>query len=757
MFFSSTTCSTDSAGSSLSIDEYDSSHCLTPVSEHHSLHNSLIPSEPPISEEDAQTDDYLSMSPTNSSIGNQSSGVRSSLNLSFRPTSASNVSPITSPTFGTSKSTAQSIKEDMSPYLPMSPVGSVTDTESRCSSRRSSGLEKHLNIETQSSSEYMPMMSSQEIKSNDSEEYLNMAPMTQSLSEMTNPLSVNKEEYHLDKVKSYFAPLDENDSFDFMPPVRAYSIGSQPKSNIKRVSAHSSGRGSRQLPKSGTQTPETESEIRIRAFSMGHANGREAKLAAKKQQMFEEQIGGPTAPIEEVSKNSNKALSAPVISLVQPRKRSATVGSRPVFSRTALTSADKSDTDLMEIDYSKQSTYSREKIEDRIKRNTAATNRQRSNSRSSTSSSSGFGSTSTTSPSMTSSMSELTDKKRDISGTHSLHKSVEENQNSSLRSLPSGRDPNTDVTIGQTTNETKLPLSQRPNTNQVSQHLPTVPSNSTHSSTAVQQSQSQKLPTIETKTTKTETIAQKSDKNSTKTQKNEDRDGDYVCLDMRSTASVPQTTSPPVVSQSLPNSSSGGEPSDQKKSVFKPKKHDYIKIKAISEKSENLSETLLKSLAAKQQSVETDCGDFVSNTTQVMTQTMASNKPIIIYTKNTPIVTIEKSDSLPIPTSKTDNCSENSSLSSGSGSGSRPSSVSSNKELNYASLDLAPTPTTVSNTDLNDEHKGLPQTSAKCMPMSTPPVPLISFVESQELVSCCPLKYAEIDFGGMGDKKNTKS
>ncbi|CAG2121603.1 unnamed protein product, partial [Medioppia subpectinata] len=98
---SSAACSTDSAGSSLSIEDYESSHCLTPVSEHHSgLHNSLIPSEPPISEEDAQTDDYLSMSPTNSS-GRQSSGFRSHLNLNFYPT---NTSPITSPTVGSTKS-----------------------------------------------------------------------------------------------------------------------------------------------------------------------------------------------------------------------------------------------------------------------------------------------------------------------------------------------------------------------------------------------------------------------------------------------------------------------------------------------------------------------------------------------------------------------------------------------------------------------------------------------------------------------------
>ena len=398
--------STDSNGSSLSIDDYEC-HSLTPVSEHHSIHNSLIPSEPPISEEEAQSDDYLSMSPMGSS-----NSARSQLNLNFRTNATSNTSPITSPTFSSNRSTTKSVKEGSSPYMPMSPVGSV-DSESMASSRRSSGLDKHLN-ENLSSSEYMPMMSSQEIKSTTSEEYLNMAPLSQSLSESMSKeeaLASKSSEFHLDKVKSFYP--DENDSFDYLPPVRAYSIGSRPQPIIKVSSK------SKHLPKSGAQTPEREDAIRIRAFSTGsHSNTREMRVAAKKQQLIEQQMGPPTAPIEEVTRDSKKASSAPVLSPVPPRKRAATVGSRPTINRTALT-VDRSNTDLMEIDYSKSmQSKLKEKLEDRMKRSTAV-HRQRSNSRSSTSSS-GFGSTSTASPSMTSSMSELTEKKRE-GVSHLIH------------------------------------------------------------------------------------------------------------------------------------------------------------------------------------------------------------------------------------------------------------------------------------------------------------------------------------------------
>ena len=278
----------------------------------------------------------------------------------------------------------------------------------------------------------------------------------------------------------------------------------------------------------------------MRAFSMGsHANTREMRVAARKQALIEAQIGGPTQPIEEVSRHSAKASSAPMLSPAAPRKRSATVGCRPVFNKSTL-NADRSDTDLMEIDYSKSGSQSKplkDRIEDRVKRSSAG-HRQRSNSRSSTSSS-GIGSTSTTSPSITSSMSELTDKKREMLSTHPIPKTGDEP--TSRVSHSSAKDPNSEYLQHLITNlnqETKLPSSlpssHRPNTGQVSQQtIPTVPPiASLHSSLCLPQSHCKTLPTNQTNITKSETFAQKADESerlSTKPMK-KSNDGSFGTL-----------------------------------------------------------------------------------------------------------------------------------------------------------------------------------------------------------------------------------
>lgn len=731
--------STDSAGSSLSIDDYDCSHSLTPVSEHHSIHNSLMPSEPPISEEEAQTDDYLSMSPMGSS-----NSARSQLNLNFRSNSTSNTSPITSPTFTSNKATTKSVKEDMSPYMPMSPVGSA-DSESLASSRRSSGLEKQLNNETLSSSEYMPMMSSQEIKSTTSEEYLSMAPLSQSLSESLSKeeaIASKSNEFHLDKVKSFYP--DENDSFDYLPPVRAYSIGSRPQ--VMRV-----GSKSKHLVKSGTQTPDRDDSIRIRAFSTGsHSNTREMRVAAKKQQLIEQQIGAPTAPIQEVTRDTKKSSSAPVLSPAQPRKRAATVGSRPIINRAA-TITDRSDTDLMEIDYSHKTMQSKlkEKLDDRIKRSTAG-HRQRSNSRSSTSSS-GFGSTSTASPSMTSSMSELTDKKRD-GVQYMMHKTADEHNHTNSHSNHRPLHPTSDApqvcASGQTHSETKLPLSHRPNISQVSQLSPTVPS--VHSSAPLQQSQSQKLPTI----TNSEPIAQTNEENSTKakTKTYDDSDGDYVCLDIRSTASVPQISSSMNINQTLPKRSQMNDPlvrqsSGNNKSDFVPQTQSDVKPgDKYTPSTPHLTQTVTQtpSKASKGETVAES--DAISAST-VKSQTLASNKSVTGMPMSSAKAVREQSDGSSLKeTLQTENYSEN--CSSGSGSASWPSSVSSNKELYYASLDL---PATSSSTTA--------AFASECGPQPMSVTPLGIGCGNQELLFSSAdtnqLSYAQIDFGI--DKKGSKS
>ncbi len=769
------------------------------MSEHHlSLHNSLIPSEPPISEEDVQVEDYLSMEPNS-----DSHHLRSQMNLSFRSTNTGNTSPLTSPTFSSSKSFTHSVIEEISPYMPMSPVGSI-DTDSISSSRRSSGLDRNLTIDI--SSEYMPMIPGQEKESATSEQYLNMAPLSASLpktNNLSNQKPLIKEEYHLEKVKSYFSPTEENDSLDYIKPVRAYSTGSRPqiKTNVSISSKMNSK--SRQL---GTQTPEEVDETRIRAFSMGsHANAREARIAAKKKALIEGQIGGPNIPIEEVAKSSKKASSAPVLSPVAPRKRSATVGSRPIFKK--LTLSDKSDTDLMEIDYSKsiQSKSFKEKLnDDRMKRSSVA-HRQRSNSRSSTSSS-GIGSASTTSPSITSSLNELNDKRKDQmanSVISMVHKNADEMIQTTGNRVITKETPNEYLQIIITNNnqETKLPL--RPITSQVSQ-LSTVPS--IHSND--QQIQTKTLPT-----TISEKIAQKFDEKSKKTNISDDS-GDYVCLDISSTNYVPQNPKSPVAStaaENVPKTTTNSQLNhsvNENKSVsvpqfqnnninsninnninntdnnnddksrpisgFLPQVKKHRSVPNAETFAINFRHTSCPSNLNQQISLSPSIKSKVTNNQQIC-QTLSKSSPDRNSISGE--LTAIESKSFQTIGSQIESSYENVSL--GSGSSSRPSSVSSERELNYASLDLAPSSSTSNGanySEMNEELKTMSPRSLKSpnqlslcanvasSPSSscaTPIASLIPYCGSQELLQSLAdsssLSYAEIDFKKSEGLRNTAS
>ncbi|XP_054161057.1 serine-rich adhesin for platelets-like isoform X2 [Oppia nitens] len=818
---SSAAYSTDSTGSSLSIDDYDSgSHCLTPVSEYHlSLHNSLMPSEPPISEEDGQTDDYLSMSPTGSSSGGcggscQSMGVRSHLNLNFYPTS--NPSPITSPTTAAiiggsaTKSLINSkvIDEpDSSPYIPMSPVGSVETSDSLVSSRRSSGLldSRHL-YTNENIAEYMPMVcttsittrsSSQEmiIKSESIDEYLNMAPLSESLPKINDrsapPPPQPKEEFHLDKVKSYFPHTDDElDSFDYILPVRAYSIGSRPsqptattkaliRANIKsrqqQQQQMTSASSSSAAIKSGTQTPE-ENEIRIRAFSMGShvTNMREMRIAAKRQALVDTQIGGPTAAIDEsMKRNLPKASSAPILSPAQPRKRSATVGCRPIFAKSSLIAgrgvggsgggggsgfgaiggSRNIDTDLMEIDYSSKSMQSstqqqqmKERLEDRIKRSSigggSGGHRQRSNSRSSTSSS-GIGSASTTSPSITSSMNELTtggllDRK---STNNLINRSIDDQQfqrtkeivnndyievhmittNHELKQLPSSL--HSTANLRPTITDHSIQLSQ-----QQQQTIATVPSfTSSHSSDSLSQQQLQshwKTNPIKSMTKTSESFAQTMNENNIKTKQQSDvvvvadsSDGDYVCLDMRSTTTthVPQrstittttttTTAEPssllsqvmestVVEESSSLSSSSSSSDTTNRSRGKAKQRN-------SSIDSHITTTTIGKQQEPQQQLPVPTNSDTNNLTKTSDRQQQQQQVINRLDDNNKLMTTNTSSS-----SCCSNDEPKTTISSSSSSPPRRSSppslsttISSDKELNYASLDLATATTTTTTTD----------------------------------------------------------
>jgi hypothetical protein len=688
--------------------------------------------------------------------------------------------------------------------MPMSPVGSI-DTDSMSSSRRSSGLDRNLIIDM--SSEYMPMISGQERESTKSEEYLNMAPLSESLpktNNLSNQKSLIKEEYHLEKVKSYFSPAEENDSLDYIKPVRAYSIGSRPqiKTNVSISSKMNSK--SRQL---GTQTPEEIEETRIRAFSMGsHANAREARIAAKKKALIEGQIGGPNIPIEEVAKSSKKASSAPVLSPVAPRKRSATVGSRPIFNKLAV--SDKSNTDLMEIDYSKsmQSKSFKEKFnEDRMKRSSA--HRQRSNSRSSTSSS-GIGSASTTSPSITSSLNELNDKRKDQmanSVISMVHKNADEMIQTTGNRVITKETPNEylQIVITNSNQETKLPL--RPITSQVSQ-LPTVPS--VHSND--QQIQTKTLPT-----TISEKIAQKLDEKSKKTNISDDS-GDYVCLDISSTNYVPQNSKSSVAltaAENVPKITTNSQLNhsiNENKSVSVPQfqnnninsninnnvnntgnnNDDIYKSRPISgllpevKKQRSVPNAETFAINFRQASCPSNLNQQISLSPSITSKVTNNQQICQTLSKSSPdrnsisgeLAAIE-SKSFQTIGSQIESSYENVSL--GSGSSSRPSSVSSERELNYASLDLAPSSSTSSGanySEINEELKTMSPRSLKSpnqlslcanvvsSPSSscaTPIASLIPYCGSQELLQSSAdsssLSYAEIDFKKSEGLRNTAS
>jgi hypothetical protein len=685
--------------------------------------------------------------------------------------------------------------------MPMSPVGSI-DMDSMPSSRRSSGLDRNLIIDM--SSEYMPMISDQERESTTSEEYLNMAPLSASLpktNNLSNQKSLIKEEYHLEKVKSYFSPTEENDSLDYIKPVRAYSIGSRPqiKTNVSISSKMNSK--SRQL---GTQTPEEVDETRIRAFSMGsHANAREARIAAKKKALIEGQIGGPNIPIEEVAKSSKKASSAPVLSPVTPRKRSATVGSRPIFNKLAV--RDKSNTDLMEIDYSKsmQSKSFKEKFnDDRIKRSSIA-HRQRSNSRSSTSSS-GIGSASTTSPSITSSLNELNDKRKDQTANSFIsmvHKNADEMIQTTGNRVITKETPNEylQIVITNINQETKLPL--RPVTSQVSQ-LSTVPS--IHSND--QQIQTKTLPT-----TISEKIAQKLDEKSKKTNISDDS-GDYVCLDISSTYYVPQNSKSSVAltaAENVPKTTTNSQLNhsiNENKSVSVPQfqnnninsninntgnnNDDIYKSRPISgvflevKKQRSVPNAETFAINFRQTSCPSNLNQQISLSPSITSKVTNNQQICQTLSKSSPdrnsisgeLAAIE-SKSFQTIGSQIENSYENVSL--GSGSSSRPSSVSSERELNYASLDLAPSSSTSSGanySEMNEELKTMSPRSLKSpnqlslcanvvsSPSSscaTPIASLIPYCGSQELLQSSAdsssLSYAEIDFKKSEGLRNTAS
>ncbi|XP_065300022.1 insulin receptor substrate 2-B isoform X2 [Dermacentor albipictus] len=267
----------DSTSSVLSADETDGqAEYFNRYS--HSLPMDIMagPKEPTIKEE-AAVDEYLMMS---SPVGSSKSSHYS------RPTTL--VSNLCTHQQTNVSESNDYLKMSMSPasnvpegngdgYIPMSPVGSMSLSSSleKAAAPSSSADTGYLSMEPQggaagSCTTMRPVSHATSssptvvhagfptaILSVPPSEYLDMAPLSSSLPKSvgesctdfsgswcsahslqdvpssSSPLSASLEGFHLDKVKSYFSP-SEDDSEAFIKPVRAYSIGS--RQQVKKTS-----------------------------------------------------------------------------------------------------------------------------------------------------------------------------------------------------------------------------------------------------------------------------------------------------------------------------------------------------------------------------------------------------------------------------------------------------------------------------------------------------------------------------------------
>lgn len=354
----------ESASSTLSMDEADGpTEFFSRYS--HSLPVDIMagPKEPTIKEE-AAVDDYLMMASPVS--GSESSFVH-------RPTTlGSHAMDAPHPTMKTSESNDY-LKMSMSPsssipegnadgYIPMSPVGSLSLSSSL---ERPSADPGYLPMEPQSQGggakqgggatlgtsptvvHAIPSSSAATIGLTVvSGAYMDMAPLSSSLPKSVgdsctdfsgswcsahslqdvpnsaSPLSTSLEGFHLDKVKSYFSP-SEDDSEAYIKPVRAYSIGSRQQVSSKKnhFSTHLD-------------------QSRVRAYSVGSQVAPAALRRRRQKEHTDVELGMLRHMDAQMAKKSSSVPALPD-------------GATPRQSRTS-----DYNEDLMEINYDRSSSGS---------------------------------------------------------------------------------------------------------------------------------------------------------------------------------------------------------------------------------------------------------------------------------------------------------------------------------------------------------------------------------------------------------------
>ncbi|CAB0041592.1 unnamed protein product [Trichogramma brassicae] len=206
----SAACSTDSAGSSLSMDEASCEQAMDVVGAHHpsKYGHSLTPDEPAILEE--MGDDYVPWS--------QASSQQHKYSSSFKSCSPSQQSSYVEMFSPSGSSPGQSV------YMPMSPA-----TGGHSHSRTSSLVDD-------SHEGYVPMAPLGDTS------YVDMDPIgahhranghfsddgsSGSVTSGTPSTDLRFAEYHLEKVPSFLSPID--DTQEESRPTRAYSVGSRPE------------------------------------------------------------------------------------------------------------------------------------------------------------------------------------------------------------------------------------------------------------------------------------------------------------------------------------------------------------------------------------------------------------------------------------------------------------------------------------------------------------------------------------------------
>lgn len=339
----SATCSTDSAGSSLSIDEFDGCQ-QTDFALGRYLHNlptdGALHTEPPIKEE--QLDDYVPMS-----MGNNNNNTEGY--ISMAPTIISTSAP-TRPSIFLHLNSADSahtsslppvsqsndymeMKSPLDGYINMSPIGANLDVLS------SSPLTSSMNDSSQTKDGYIHMAPVHDhCVLPQHEGYLDMAPLSSSLPKtfsvsanqaislpsrkdsssklsdtaVSSPSSTNLEDFPLDKVKSFLADADDGSFDSYIRPVRAYSMGSRPQPKKSHLSLQVDG-------------------SRIRAYSVG------SQAQRKISNPVDKEIG---SLMKIDPRTGAKSSSAPLLNNRPPRIRSST-------------SRGEVGEDLMEIDYNK--------------------------------------------------------------------------------------------------------------------------------------------------------------------------------------------------------------------------------------------------------------------------------------------------------------------------------------------------------------------------------------------------------------------